>query len=97
MHEARRVRTAGQFRTGSTHIEASGQWAQVEEDIGVHDRIYGIEGEPFADQEALLERVRELIDSGAETITFEVETAGRLRPVEVDLSLPGADRDDPSL
>ncbi|QDT72941.1 Aminopeptidase S [Lacipirellula limnantheis] len=65
--------------------------------IGVHDRIYGIEGEPFADQEALLEGVRELIDSGAETITFEVETAGRLRPVEVDLRLPGADRDDPSL
>lgn len=65
--------------------------------IGVHDRIYGVEGEPFADQEALLQRVRELIDAGAETITFEVETAGRLRPVEVDLGLPGADREDPSL
>lgn len=65
--------------------------------IGVHDRIYGVEGEPFADQEALLQRVRELIDAGAETITFEVETAGRLRPVEVDLRLPGADREDPSL
>jgi hypothetical protein len=26
-----------------------------------------------------------------------VETAGRLRPVEVNLLLPGADRDDPSL
>jgi hypothetical protein len=65
--------------------------------IGVHDRIYGVEGEPFADQDALLKRVRELIDGGAETITFEVETAGRLRPVEIDLRLPGADRDDPSL
>jgi hypothetical protein len=65
--------------------------------IGVHDRIYGVEGEPFADQDALLKRVRELIDGGAETITFEVETAGRLRPVEVELRLPGADRDDPSL
>lgn len=65
--------------------------------IGVHDRIYGVEGEPFADQDALLKRVRELIDGGAETITFEVETAGQLRPVEVDLRLPGADRDDPSL
>lgn len=65
--------------------------------IGVHDRIYGVEGEPFADQEALLKRVRELIDGGAETITFEVETAGRLRPVEIDLRLPGADREDSSL
>jgi hypothetical protein len=65
--------------------------------IGVHDRIYGVEGEPFADQDALLKRVRELIDGGSETITFEVETAGRLRPVEIDLRLPGADRDDPSL
>jgi S1-C subfamily serine protease len=65
--------------------------------IAVHDRIYGVEGEPFADQEGLLKRVRELLDAGAETITFDVETAGRLRPVEVDLRLPGADRDDPSL
>ncbi len=65
--------------------------------IGVHDRIYGVEGEPFADQEALLKRVRELIEGGAETITFEVETAGRLRPVEVDLRLPGAQHEDSSL
>lgn len=65
--------------------------------IAVHDRIYGIEGEPFADQEALLKRVLELLDSGAESMTFEVETAGRIRPVEVDLRLPGVDREDPSL
>lgn len=65
--------------------------------IAVHDRIYAVEGEPFADQEALLKRVRELIDGGAEVMTLGVETAGRIRPVEVDLRLPGADRDDPSL
>jgi hypothetical protein len=65
--------------------------------IAVHDRIYGVNGEPFADQEHLLKRVRELIDGGAESMTFDVETAGRIRPMEVDLRLPGADRDDPSL
>jgi hypothetical protein len=65
--------------------------------IAVDDRIYGIEGEPFADQEALLKRVRELLDAGAESITFDVETAGRVRPVAVDLRLPGADQDDSSL
>ena len=65
--------------------------------IAVHDRIYRAEGEPFTDHDALLKRVRELLDGGAESITLEVETAGRIRPVEVDLRLPAAEPVDPSL
>ncbi|WP_428304415.1 M20/M25/M40 family metallo-hydrolase [Lacipirellula sp.] len=65
--------------------------------IAVQDRIYSVEGEPFADHDALLKRVRELLDSGAESITLQVETAGRVRPVEVDLRLPAAEPVDSSL
>lgn len=65
--------------------------------IAMHDRIYRVEGEPFADHDALLKRVRELLDGGAESITLEVETAGRIRPVEVDLRLPAAEPVDSSL
>lgn len=66
-------------------------------EIAVHDRIYRVEGEPFRDHDALLKRVRELLDDGAESITFEVESAGRIRPVEVDLRLPAAEPVDSSL
>jgi hypothetical protein len=65
--------------------------------IAIHDRIYRVEGEPFTDHEALLKRVRELLDGGAESITLEVETAGRIRPVEIDLRLPAAEPVDSSL
>jgi S1-C subfamily serine protease len=66
-------------------------------EIAVHDRIYRVEGEPFTDHDALLQRVRELLDGGAESMTLEVETAGRIRPVEVDLRLPAAEPVDSSL
>lgn len=65
--------------------------------IAVHDRIYAVDGEPFADHDALLTRVRQLLDEGAESLTFEVETAGRIRPIAVDLRLPTARERDPSL
>ena len=65
--------------------------------IKVHDRIYAVEGEPFADHDALLSRVREQLEKGAESLTFEVETAGRIRPLVVDMRLPSAEESDPSL
>ena len=65
--------------------------------IQVHDRLYAVEGEPFADHDALLTRVRQHLEEGVESLTFEVETAGRIRPVVVDLRLPAAELSDPSL
>lgn len=65
--------------------------------MAVHDRIYAVDGEPFADHDALLTRVRQLLDEGAESLTFEVETAGRIRPIAVDIRLPTAAEGDSSL
>jgi hypothetical protein len=64
--------------------------------LAVHDRIYALEGEPFADGDALLKRVRELLDAGPDSLDLEVETDGHVRTVTVDLRLP-ADQDDHSL
>jgi S1-C subfamily serine protease len=64
--------------------------------IALHDRIYALDGEPFADQDALLEQVRERL-AEATAMQFEVETRGRIRTVEVDLNLPTVPAEDPSL
>jgi regulator of sigma E protease len=64
--------------------------------VRLYDRIYAIDGEPFADQDDLLEKVRARL-ADAEAIHFEVETAGRVHSVEVNLKLPSADKDDVSL
>jgi S1-C subfamily serine protease len=61
--------------------------------LAVHDRIYGLNGEPLANGEALLARVRELLAEPAETLSLEVETAGHIRTVDVDLRLPQGERD----
>jgi hypothetical protein len=61
--------------------------------IAVHDRIYSVDGQPFADKHALLEFVRSRLADDASTIRFEIETAGRLRPIEVDLRLPAPKAD----
>ena len=63
--------------------------------VAVHDRIYAVDGEPFADADALLNAVRERTGPEAETVQLEVETAGRVRNVAVDLKLPIA-AEDPS-
>jgi C-terminal processing protease CtpA/Prc len=64
--------------------------------IAVHDRIYALNGEPFADQDALLEGVRkQLADSDA--IQLEIETRGRVRTIHVDLNLPTPPAEDPTL
>jgi C-terminal processing protease CtpA/Prc len=59
----------------------------------VHDRIYAIDGKSFADQDALLEEVREKLGE-AESMQFEVETTGRVRMVDVDLRLPSSEKAD---
>ena len=64
--------------------------------IALHDRIYALDGEPFADQDALLEQVRKRL-ADATGMQFEVETRGRIRTVDVDLNLPTVLAEDPSL
>jgi C-terminal processing protease CtpA/Prc len=64
--------------------------------IRVYDRIYSIGGERFADQDALLERIRGKLGD-AQSILFEVETSGRVRTVDIDLRLPSAESTDVSL
>jgi len=65
--------------------------------IRVHDRIYAVEGEPFADQDALLQQIRALLDDEAESIQFEVESFGRVHAVDVDMRLPTGPAKDASL
>ena len=56
--------------------------------LKLYDRIYALEGEPFASGDALLERVRELLATEPAALQFEVETAGHIRTVGVDMELP---------
>ncbi len=56
--------------------------------IKVYDRIYACEGEPFAGGDALLEQVRTLLAAEPAAIHFEIETAGRVRTVGVDMQVP---------
>jgi C-terminal processing protease CtpA/Prc len=56
--------------------------------IAVYDRLYSVDGQPFADRHALLEFVQSRLAEDAPSIRLEVETAGRVRPIEVDLRLP---------
>jgi hypothetical protein len=55
--------------------------------IALYDRIYAIDGESFADQDALLDVIRARL-SDAKSIQFEVESHGRIRIVDIDLTLP---------
>lgn len=56
--------------------------------LRVNDRLYALNGEPLTTGDALLERVRKELAERRETLQFEVETAGRIRTVDVDLRLP---------
>jgi len=64
--------------------------------INLSDRIYAINGEPFADQDELLARISGVLSGKPKSIQLEVETAGRLRIVAIDLGPPGPP-EDPSL
>lgn len=61
--------------------------------LAVGDRIDRVAGEPFADADALLVRMRELLASETQIISLRVETAGRLRTVIVDVTRPAASGD----
>jgi S1-C subfamily serine protease len=61
------------------------------------DRIYTVQGEPFVDQEALLTRVNALLADEETPIHFQVESAGRLHDVDVNLKLPTGAPGDASL
>jgi hypothetical protein len=63
----------------------------------LNDRIYALNGEPLTDGDALLLQVRELIAAEAPALQFEVETAGRIRTVDVDLQLPTSPSGDATL
>jgi hypothetical protein len=65
--------------------------------IKLNDRLYACQGEPFASGDALLSRVRELLAASPDAVQFEVETAGHIRTVDVDLRLPTAAAGDASL
>jgi C-terminal processing protease CtpA/Prc len=55
--------------------------------LRLFDRIYAINGERFADQDALLAKVQQNLGE-AKPIQFDVETRGRIHAVEIDLELP---------
>jgi hypothetical protein len=65
--------------------------------VKVHDRIYSVAGEPFATSDVLLARVQELLAADPAKLQFEVETAGRIRAIDVDLRLPSEDAGDATL
>ena len=65
--------------------------------VKVHDRIYSVAGEPFATSDSLLARVQQLLTEDPAKLQFEVETAGRIRSVDIDLHLPTADAGDATL
>jgi S1-C subfamily serine protease len=61
--------------------------------LAVHDRIYALDGELFADGNGLLQGIQRLLAENAESMRLEVETAGSVRTVDVDMRLPGGDQD----
>jgi S1-C subfamily serine protease len=65
--------------------------------IRLLDRICTVQGEPFADQESLLEKVDSLLAHEDNRIHFQLESAGRLHDVDVSLKLPTGAPGDASL
>jgi len=56
--------------------------------LALYDRIYAVEGERFVDGAELLARIGALLEAKPDSLQLEVETAGRVRTVMVDLRLP---------
>ena len=61
--------------------------------LAVHDRIYALDGEPFADGNGLLHGIQRRLAENAESMRLEIETAGSVRTVDVNMRLPGGDQD----
>ena len=56
--------------------------------LKLHDRIYGLNGEPITGANELLTRVRQLLTDGEQTLHCLVESRGAIREVEIRLGLP---------
>lgn len=65
--------------------------------IQVHDRLYTLNDQTVGDAEQLLERVRQLLANGEDTLHFEVESRGKLRDQIISLGLPAASPQDATL
>ncbi|MCC6491495.1 MAG: M20/M25/M40 family metallo-hydrolase [Pirellulales bacterium] len=65
--------------------------------LAVYDRMYAVNGEPFADGRALMARVESLLEAGAESIQLEIESFGHIKSVDVDLRLPSGGNADATL
>jgi hypothetical protein len=65
--------------------------------IKLNDRIYALNGDPLTNGDALLLQVRDLLAAETPTLQFEVETAGHIRTVDVDLQLPTSPNGDATL
>jgi Zn-dependent M28 family amino/carboxypeptidase len=61
--------------------------------LAMHDRIYAVDGAPFADGAALLDAIRQRTEPDDRKLQLEVESAGRSRTITVDLQLPTNDAD----
>jgi hypothetical protein len=51
--------------------------------LKVHDRIYALDGRPFADKDEFRTRIHDWLDSGTADLTMLVESRGHLRTVHV--------------
>ena len=61
--------------------------------LAVGNRIDRVAGEPFADADGLLLRLRELLASDTTEIPLRVETAGRIRTIVIDTRRPHGEPD----
>lgn len=61
--------------------------------LDVHDRIYALNGQPFADDDEFRARIHDLLDAGATSLTMLVESRGHLRTVDVVLPPKAVDAD----
>jgi C-terminal processing protease CtpA/Prc len=54
-------------------------------DLAVHDRIYELDGQPFADADAFQSAITTLLDSGQPEFTLVTERRGHTRTVTVKM------------
>jgi hypothetical protein len=65
--------------------------------LKLYDRIYAVAGAPFESADAFLKRVLALLAEEPSTLQLEIERAGHIQTVDIDLRLPGAGESDASL
>ncbi len=65
--------------------------------IKLYDRLYAFNGKPISGADELLVQVQTLLDAGAETLQFELESRGSLREIVLPLGPPTAPLGDATL